>query len=97
MPEVPKSKRKVDREFLDTFHQMRCLVCNRQGCDPAHVRTRAAGGDDDHDGVIPLCRVHHVQQGQIGFFRFCEKYPKVRLELEARGWAFDQKKSLKRI
>lgn len=97
MPEVPKSKRKIDREFLDTFHQMRCLVCSRQGCDPCHVQTRGAGGPDEDWNVLPLCRQHHSEQGQVGFQRFCEKYPKVRLELEARGWAFDSLGRIRRV
>lgn len=89
MTPFPKPKRKVDRDFLDTFHGMHCLACGRRGCDPAHVKTRGSFADDDWDNVLPLCRRHHVEQGQIGWKRFSSKHPPVALALESRGWSFD--------
>lgn len=96
MGDFPKVKRKVDREFLDTFHAMRCLACNRRGCDPCHLKTRGSGGDDSFENVIPLCRRHHVEQGQIGFKRFCDKFPAVLSQIEARGWILDDLGRLRR-
>lgn len=37
----------------------RCLVCGHRPVDPAHVVSRARGGCDHPDCVIPLCRAHH--------------------------------------
>lgn len=45
--------------------------------DPAHVVSRGAGGGDFVDNVMPLCRSHHIEQGQIGWVRMCDKYPDV--------------------
>lgn len=43
-----------------------CLVCGKRPSDPAHVRSRGAGGRD-RGNVIPLCRDHHREQHQHGW------------------------------
>lgn len=89
-----KSKRKVDRAFLDTFHDMRCIACKKRGCDPAHIKTRGSGGDDTYNNVMPLCRKHHTEQGQIGWKKMSVKYRAVDLDLVSKGWAFDENNKL---
>lgn len=84
-----KNKRIVNRSFLDTFHNMNCLACNRRGCDPAHIKSRGSGGDDVYENVMPLCRIHHTEQGAIGWFRMADKHFKVALDLQAKGWTFN--------
>lgn len=39
--------------------KLSCVVCERAPVDPAHLVPRSAGGCDDADCVIPLCRTHH--------------------------------------
>lgn len=47
-----------------------CCVCFAPPpSDPAHVRTRAAGGRDDAN-VVPLCRAHHTEQHTVGIKTF---------------------------
>lgn len=36
-----------------------CVVCQSDGCDPAHLTPRGFRGCDDADCVIALCRAHH--------------------------------------
>ena len=36
-----------------------CRVCWSPNVDPAHAISRAQGGCDDPDCVLPLCRAHH--------------------------------------
>ncbi len=58
--------------------------------DPAHIRSRGAGGGDEPDNVIPLCRACHSEQHQMGLKAFAEMnglpidfssiYPKLRFE-----------------
>lgn len=90
----PKTKRKVNRKLLDTFHTMKCLICGLP-CDPAHVKSRGAGGDDTVENVLNLCRKHHSEQS-IGIVTFVLKYPVVKFRLEQLGWQiidlFGQKK-----
>lgn len=38
-----------------------CRFCLRTPVDPAHVVSRARGGCNDPECVIPLCREHHRQ------------------------------------
>ena len=49
-----------------------CLVCGNTPCDNAHVKSRGAGGD--YTCIVPLCRVHHTEQGMIGIKTFQNKY-----------------------
>lgn len=54
---------------------MPCCVCSRRPCDPAHVKSRGAGGKDCD--VVPLCsgpRGHHQEQHSIGLESFQEKH-----------------------
>lgn len=67
-----------------------CVACGKHGvCDRAHIRTRGATGNkwEDHN-LILLCRVHHIEQGAIGWKKFADKYPKIFKELEMKGWHF---------
>lgn len=53
--------------------RMPCLVCGRRPpSDPAHVRSRGAGGRD-RGNVVPLCRACHMRQGAVGARRFGEE------------------------
>lgn len=65
---------------------MRCLVCNRDHADRAHVKTRGSGGSDEEWNIMLLCRIHHIEQHKIGIITFIEKYPAVKREIETKGW-----------
>lgn len=82
----PKPKRIQNRKVLDEIKGGRCLVCGTTDCDPAHIKTRGAGGDDVPSGVLALCRKHHCEQHAYGFSKFCARYPQVKWQLEERGW-----------
>lgn len=93
MTEVPKPKVFKDRAFLDTSHTSRCVVCNRYGCDPAHVRARGMGGKNGGDewwNKMDYCRHHHQEQGQHGHIHMWNKYPKAKAAYEARGWYINE-------
>lgn len=52
-----------------------CIICAKpppSDCD--HIRTRGAGGGDELENLMPLCRFHHIQKGRIGIKTFAEKY-----------------------
>jgi len=47
-----------------------CMVClSPPPSDPAHVRSRGAGGKDMAN-VVPLCRMHHQEQHARGIVTF---------------------------
>ncbi len=87
MTQVPKPSRTVDRKFLNSHHEMRCLVCGRHGSDPAHIQSVGAGGGDAPDNVVPLCRRCHSEQHQCGWIQFAIRYPIVMGSLTKKGWA----------
>jgi hypothetical protein len=76
---------------------MACLVCGSKPSDPAHIQSRGAGGDDTDQNVMPLCRRHHTEQGQIGITTFANKYLSVKLYLESKGWYWDEKNKLRKM
>lgn len=71
-----------------------CIACGRKPCDPAHILTRGAGNDDVEWNVMPLCRLHHIEQGQIGWFKMKTRYIGVDMELFVKGWFFDENRKL---
>lgn len=85
-----KKARSVDRKLLDTYHRMKCVACGKSPCDPAHIVSRGAGGDDVPWNVMALCRRHHSESHAIGWYKFAQKYLLVRKSLAIKGWAFDE-------
>lgn len=65
-----------DPEFLKGFRRQKCFVgnCKVRFCDAHHIRTRGAGGGDEPDNVIPLCRQHHIEVHSQGAKSFAQKY-----------------------
>lgn len=77
LPKVnPKRKARLRAEqfgpIRDYVVAMPCCVpaCTAIApSDPAHVRSRGAGGKW-RNNIIPLCRLHHTEQGQLGDITF---------------------------
>jgi len=97
LPQVPKPSRVKNRMLLDTYHRLACST----GCgvlsDPAHIKSRGAGGGDVVENVMPLCREHHTEQHSLGWKRFSQRYILVAVALKERGWSFDQDGKLRRL
>lgn len=79
------TKRIHDPKVLADVRGQPCVVCGKPS-DPAHIKSRGAGGDDTHDNVLPLCRSHHIKQHALGWNRFCTMFPRAGIELFRRGW-----------
>jgi len=91
-----KKRRLKDKRLTKSISGRPCLVCNLPS-DACHVKTKGSGGDDVLDNLIQFCRLHHVEHGQIGWVRFCEKYPNVELELNTKGWFIENQFNRKRL
>ena len=53
--------------------ELPCCGCHRPApSDPAHIRSRGAGGKD-RANVVPLCRECHQLQHQVGILTFAER------------------------
>ncbi len=93
---ISKKRRIKNRKALDETAAKPCLICGSKA-DPAHIKSRGAGGADEASNLLALCRAHHTEQHAIGFVRFAEKHPKVLRALEARGWEIVELFGLKRL
>lgn len=70
--------------------ELPCCACGRRApSEPAHVRSRGAGGKD-RGNVLPLCRTHHGDQHTMGWKRFAEErdldVPALLAEIEAAAY-----------
>lgn len=84
-----KPVRLSDRALLDAVATRPCQACLAKPSDPAHIRSRGAGGGDYHWNVMPLCRIHHIEQHKIGWTAFAEKYSGVLSWLVNHRWYWD--------
>lgn len=69
---------------------MSCIVCGELKTDTDHIRPRGAGGKDTDQNTWNLCRLHHIEKHSLGLKRFVLLHPKLKFELEKRGWYFDE-------
>ena len=52
-----------------------CEVCGADTTEPPHhIKTRGAGGQDNQENLIELCREHHIEVHKIGRETFAKKY-----------------------
>jgi hypothetical protein len=58
--------------FLAWLRTYPCVLCGNSA-EPAHVKSRGAGGDDIGN-TVPLCRTHHREQHDTGIQSFARKY-----------------------
>lgn len=85
----PKPKRLVDEKVLQSVREKSCAACwAPPPSDPAHIKTRGAGGPDTDWNVIPLCRTHHIEQHKIGWCTFLGRYWILRGYLQNKGWTW---------
>lgn len=76
----PKPTRFKLEIFLQFLRESRCAVMElaipQHYCtgpiDPHHTKTVGSGGSDLT--AIPLCRMHHIEIGQVGVEKFERKY-----------------------
>lgn len=45
-----------------------CIVCGRSPSEPAHAKSRGAGGTSEH--LLPMCHRHHREQHMMGVTSF---------------------------
>jgi predicted restriction endonuclease len=93
---LQKQKRLVDEDALKECRAKACQICRTKPVDAAHILTKGAGNPDVWWNLLPLCRVHHAEQHTIGWFKMCEKYPMLKMEIYQRGFVFDGYKKLRR-
>ncbi len=89
----PKLIRTDDRALLDSYRYKICDACGRRPpCDPAHIRSKGAGGPDEVWNLMALCRACHSDQHRVGIITFIEKNPGLAWRLKAIGWVVNKGK-----
>lgn len=83
---LTKKPRKIDRAFLDEIKKENCRACGDFPTDPAHIRSKGAGGPDESFNVIALCRRHHTEQHQRGWWDFLSNKPILWFWMQSIGW-----------
>lgn len=65
-----------DPKYLAWIKTFPCIVCGRsRNVDPCHTPgSRGMSQKTDDRRAVPMCRVHHEEQGRIGWKRFLEIY-----------------------
>jgi hypothetical protein len=81
----PKTPRIVNIELIETVRGLPCMGCGEKPSDAHHITTRAAGGDDVPENLIPLCRAHHSMWHQMGAAYMVSKFPCVKHWLKGAG------------
>jgi len=64
-----RAKAQDSNESTLPFQQCAVSGCRDWG-DRHHIKTRGAGGSDDPENIIYLCRVHHAELHAIGTEKF---------------------------
>lgn len=85
---LPKPKRIKDSILLAEYRNKPCLICGNKS-DPCHIKSKGSGGNDEVNNLINLCRLHHRESHDLGWFRFSQKFSCVAKALESKGWAFN--------
>lgn len=78
-----------DKKLRDSFNLIPCKICLKPS-DPCHIKTFATVLGDDEWNLMPLCRVHHVEQHKIGIISFIKKYPIIGIYLKRKGWSLEE-------
>ncbi len=69
-----KTLRVRSDQNLELVKNQPCKVCGKRPVDPHHIRSRGAGGGDELENLLPLCRQHHVEWHTIGGKSMTKKY-----------------------
>ncbi len=71
-----KSKKKKYSESYIKYWEKHpyCEICNYYSSSPHHIRTRGAGGNDNHTNLLALCHAHHTEIHTMGVMSFADKY-----------------------
>lgn len=73
-------------DSLERARRSNCTACdNHAPSDPHHVTTRKAGGTDEANNIMPLCRRCHVRLHQEGYSKMMLRHPSVRQWLIDNG------------
>ena len=83
---LEKKIRTQDEKVLEEVRSNPCIVCGKKPSDPAHIKSRGAGGPDVPENLLPLCRIHHSTQLQVCFLKMMDLHVGFYESMLERGW-----------
>lgn len=75
--------------YVNKDPKVLCKACGRMAACFHHVKTRGAGGPDDHWNLMPLCQEHHNEIHMKGNQWMAKSYPSIGRWLWEKGWEWD--------
>lgn len=85
-----KKRRIVDDALREFVAALECVGCGKKPSEPAHIKSKGAGGDDVFENLLPLCADCHRMgpnaQHRVGWATFLASRPTARFALWERGW-----------
>lgn len=94
----PKRKMFENPDLLKKIKALPCAACGSSNLiDPAHIRSRGAGGDDYFYNVVPLCREHHTLQHAKGWQFMLTRFPLLVTQFKDRGWLWGEASPSKKL
>lgn len=84
MAAVPKKKRFECPENLEYIKQFPCAVCGTRATDAHHIVSRGAGGGDQLENLVQLCRLCHSRCHALGSYRFLRQHRDIIQEVRRR-------------
>ena len=95
MRTLHKRLRIVDKQVLEEFRKGQCIICFSDAVDACHIKSKGSGGPDLQFNLISMCRKHHSEQHQVGWFKMIALHPILLLVLKAKGWSLTEADGLK--
>lgn len=93
--ELIKPKRIVCKKTIAKYRGVTCQACGKaNSSNPAHIKSRGAGGDDTDNNLLALCFNCHRAQHDYGWSYFLNEHPKLRIILKQKGWIIGPDKKL---
>ena len=77
--------RTSNKERLKNLRGLPCIICGAPG-EAHHLRSKGAGGGDEPDNTMVLCRTHHREIHDIGRDTFITKYRAASDWAEKHNW-----------
>lgn len=90
MWDKPKAKKSRTEAFeiLEKYRHSPCVICMKRPCDPCHIQSFGSGGITDDSNLLSMCRKHHQESHNKGWYKMSKKYTQIQEQLDKKGWEF---------
>lgn len=83
-----------NKTLRNKYRSIPCIICGDLPSDATHIKSYATTLEDKEENLVPLCRLHHSEQHQIGILTFINKYPNYKEYIHKLGFKVINRKLL---